>query len=977
MKNIVSLLMLCMVWGVVSAQVDTTFIYRTDMPYGTLDIRIAKSSSRYYYLQPNKTISYREVNGARTNTYLDMTTNWDSSPYTQGNMREKNGTSDYFIMNYRLLFPNNYSTSYDDGYPLIVMMHGAGERGNCWDNNCYHGDRTWTYATNTPPAPETETHELMNNDHNLSQGGKYHLDARNAAGTRFPNDPSMPSKAFPGFILFPQNLNGWSSTPVQDAIRLVRLVVKKYNINPNRIYIHGLSNGGAAVYEAIKRAPWLFAAALPMSAVSDNGALAMAPSIAHIPLWIFQGGIDTAPTPAKTEEYVRQLRNAGASVRYTIYSHLGHGVWNTAYREPDFFKWMLSQSKANIHAFAASPAICKTNGQGVKLEVAAGFFKYQWERNGSIISGATNASYVATSAGTYRARFSRIANPSSSQWNDWSPALTVTELTPPQAKMEQIGTVLLRDLNNFTDAKLKASGDFAHYYWYRNGSRIDLPGSLDDTVQYATIKPGDCTSTCTGSGSYTLVVADYNNCPSPASTAKRLYFNNQAPINITAPGSFTGSAASASSIKLNWSDASSNEEGFEVWRRKVITSTTFSSWSMPVITAAGIRTFTDTGLEPSTKYQYKIRAVSSGGRSNYTPSSSTQYLEVTTSVDNVAPGAPSALTAAQSAVNTVTLSWTGATDNTGIKEYVIYYGSKSVSTGSPQTSYVLKNLTVNTNYSFTVKARDLGGNVGSASNSASANTYMTGLYYEHSTGAWSSIDAINWNIAEFKGTMTRFTISPRTQEDYFNFHYDGYLYINTSGTYQFQTTSSDGTRVEIDGTVVVNNDGIHDALTATGSTRTLSAGPRRITAKYFEYTGSATITVKYKGPDTGNAWMTIPESALRSSGSGTSSGGRVGEPEEEQQITNDQDLVNIYPNPASSGDLNLQLARGENEAEGETIDVSLIDMNGRAYFEKQIYSEEAWHGVRLNSDLQLNNGMYLMVIKQNGKTTKKLIAIRN
>jgi hypothetical protein len=464
MKNIVGLCaLLVTLSGMVSAQVDTSYVYRTGMPYGTLDIRIAKSSTRYYYLQPDRTISYREVNGARTNKYHDMTS-WDSSPYKEGNLRERNGSSDYFIMNYRLLFPNNYTTSYSEGYPLIVMMHGAGERGNCWDDKCYHADRTWTYATNSPPAPETPDHELLNNDHNLSQGGKVHLDARNAAGTRLPNDPSMPSRAFPGFILYPQNLNGWSGSTVQDAIRLVRLIVKKYKIDPDRIYIHGLSNGGIATHEAIKRAPWLFAAALPMSSPSDGGSLAVVSSIAHIPMWLFQGGLDTSPSPKRTEGYVKAFRDAGADVRYTLYSHLGHGVWNSAYREPDFFKWMLSKNKTQIHAFAASPTICKTNGQGVKLEVAAGFHKYQWERNGAIISGATSASYIATTAGTYRARFSRVPNPTSSQWNSWSPSITVTELTPPQAKMEQIGTVHLRDLNGVNDAKLKATSDFAHYY---------------------------------------------------------------------------------------------------------------------------------------------------------------------------------------------------------------------------------------------------------------------------------------------------------------------------------------------------------------------------------------------------------------------------------------------------------------------------------------------------------------------------------
>ncbi|HEU5148553.1 MAG TPA: hypothetical protein VFT90_17620, partial [Chryseosolibacter sp.] len=145
------------------AQVDTSFVYNTSTPYGTLDIRIAKSATRYYYLQEDRTVSFREDGGVRTNTYRDMTS-WDSSPYTEGNLRERSGTADNFIMNYRLLFPAGYQPNFSEGYPMIVMMHGAGERANCWDNSCYWADRSWRPQSNTPPAPTSSTHQLLNND---------------------------------------------------------------------------------------------------------------------------------------------------------------------------------------------------------------------------------------------------------------------------------------------------------------------------------------------------------------------------------------------------------------------------------------------------------------------------------------------------------------------------------------------------------------------------------------------------------------------------------------------------------------------------------------------------------------------------------------------------------------------------------------------------------------------------------------------
>lgn len=432
-----TLLLFCCALSVISfAQVKSQYQYSTTMPYGTLDIRTRISSTDYYYLKENQTFAFRESSpGVKTNTYLDMT-GFDSSPYKQGHLRRKTGTADKFVMNYRLLFPNNYSTTYTEGYPMIVLVHGAGERANCLYNNCYHGGWAYEPNANSPPAPTTATHKLLNNDHSLNIGGKQHLDARNLAGTRLPNDPTMPSRAFQGFVLVAQMFNEWEPLQVQDLIRIVRLHCDKYKIDPNRIYIHGLSIGGYGVYEALKRAPWLFAAALPMSAINDAGIFQhnQQAKVVHVPIWTFQGGQDTKPTPATTNTIVNNFRNAGAIVKYTTYADLGHNVWNRAYGEADFFKWMLSKNKADIHAYKDIKVIVKSTSQYPRLMLGEGFLAYQWERNGAIISGATSNTYTATTPGTYRARFSRLSSaPTTSQWNKWSAAVTITETTAAAA----------------------------------------------------------------------------------------------------------------------------------------------------------------------------------------------------------------------------------------------------------------------------------------------------------------------------------------------------------------------------------------------------------------------------------------------------------------------------------------------------------------------------------------------------------------
>jgi predicted esterase len=954
MKKIINLAIILFAYNAF-AQVDTTFLYKTNMPYGTLDIRIAKSSTQYYYLQEDKTMSYRESSpGVRTDTYLSMLS-WNTSEYTQGNLREKSGMNDNFIMNYRLLKPKDYNASYSSGYPILVMMHGLGERGNCWDDKCYFADRDWNYNTNTPPAPTDPNSILLNNDLNLLNGGSAHLNARNLAGSRLPDAGDMPAGAFPGFVLFPQNLNGWTGNSVQDVIKTVRLLVKKYNIDEDRIYIEGISNGGGGTFEALKRASWLFACAVMMSPISDGFVLSqgMEPTIAHIPLWIFQGGKDKGPTPFYTENHIKQFRDAGAVVRYNLYPDLGHGTWNTAFKEPDFFSWIRAKNKSDIHTYAGNTSICGINS-GVKMELANGFYKYQWQKDGVTIDGATSNSYTAKTAGQYRARFSRVPNPTESQWNQWSAPVAITgQASSPEAKIEQVGTLILPDLNGLNEAQLKAEGEYAHYYWFKNDGIIDFEGDEDDTLNYAVIKSS------VGNGTYTLVTAEFSNCQSAASTPKYIFFNNSAPLNINAPSDFKAEAI-PSGVKLTWNDVSENENGFEVWSRKKVSDTSFSPWALRVLTDANISTYADNNLDPLTVYQYKIRAVSKSGRSDYTPAAEDQYLEVKTSEDHEKPSIPKNLKAKVTSINTVSLTWDASTDNIGVRRYHIYYNtSELAATDSLELSLVLQNLTVNTIYNFTVKAEDLGGNLSDVSNTATASTYVSGLYYEHSTGVWSNLDEIDWSLVEFSGYINNFSLAPKTQDDYFNFKFDGYLTITNPGTYQFSTTSSDGSRIMLDSVVVLDNDGIHErdeVHEVVGENQMLTAGPKRIKVTYFDFIGFDTLVVRYKGPDTGDAWMTIPDEVLKSGVLPTTKS--MG--------------VTVYPNPSGHNDLNLVFQLLDNSP----LYISLIDNLGRTVFEEQINPDKFWQGIKITPPEDLFNGLYLLTVRQNGSAGQCRVAIR-
>lgn len=869
MKKILSLITIILLGGSLKAQVDTSYIYGPRFGDSNIDLRIYINENNYYYLDEGKTFSYRAVDGVPTNTYSSMA-GFNSSQYTEGHLRRKNGPStSQFIMNYRLLFPLQYNENYEEGYPLIIMLHGYGERGNCRSSDCHWATRSWNPNVNNPPAPP-DNGRLLNNDHNLLHGGRQHQGAVNLAAGKLPNDPTLSDKAFPGFVLFPQNLNGWGgSLPsiAYDVIKLIRLMTKRYNIDQNRIYIEGLSEGGSALYHVIRRAPWLFSAAVSFSAINDGGINYhnLQSEIVTIPLRTFQGGKDADPTPGETRGYVNNFRNAGLEVVYELYPHLGHGTWNAGYGEPDFFSWMLGKTKANPHIKYGVDYICGTTGAGVEMIFAKGFFAYQWEKDGVIIPDATTHAFTATTPGTYRGRFSRVPAPGPNDWNRWSDPIVIQEKTLPAPTVSANYSTIFPNINNDNTVTLSTGASEYTYHWYRNGALVNFPfTNQDDTVMQMTV-----TNYAYGEGDYIVKNVD-GSCE--GLSAETVYVRYGTSETLTAPTNLTGTATSASSAYLSWTDNSSNESGFEIWRRKG----TSGKFTFVARTNSNAISFSDSGLEPSMQYHYKIRAVSNTSRSAHAPSNDPAVnVIVTTLVDTESPNAPQNLTVRGNTSNSITLSWDAATDNTGIRQYIITYGSNTVATGSNTAQYKISGLTLNASYTITVKAEDLSGKYSPESNQVTGTTYVNGLYYEHSTGAWLAVNDIDWHFVEYTGSVNNFTLIPRTQEDFFNFLFDGYIYIPESGTYQFQIFSNDGSMLFLDGfnkddltqsRIIDNNTG---NKTVDSEEIYLTQGPHRIVALYFEHMGSQSITVRYRKRDSTGAgwspdWTAIPDAMLTS-----------------------------------------------------------------------------------------------------------------
>ena len=312
------------------------------------------------------------------------------------------------------------------------------------------------------------------------------------------------------------------------------------------------------------------------------------------------------------------------------------------------------------------------------------------------------------------------------------------------------------------------------------------------------------------------------------------------------------------------------------------------------------------------------------------------------------------------------LTWKPSTDNTRIREYHIYYNGDSVFTGSADTTFVLTNLALNTKYDITVRGVDLSKNYSAASNIAKASTYYSGLYYEHTTGSWTQLDSIDWTWAEFTGHVSGFTLAPKTQEDYYNFSFDGYLLIEGGGNYEFRVTSSDGSRLYIDNALVVNNDGLHDVRTAAGGPVSLAAGPHRIYLQYFEHTGKDSLSVEYKGADTGNSWTRVTRDVLKSDPNVVTA---IGDPDNGPE---DSFIVSVFPNPTTQNNIRVMVETVIPAA----IRVKLLDLTGSNLFESTFQPEEIVQGVSVTPAGVMNTGLYLIVVEQGGIVVRKKVLIR-
>ena len=199
-------------------------------------------------------------------------------------------------LEYLQYLPERYGDSDTARFPLVIFLHGAGERGNDLEKLKKHG----------PPMVAMKDH-----------GFPFVLAA-----------PQCPPERW------------WEP---DEVIALTRHLIKTLQIDPKRVHLTGLSMGGFGTWACLAKEPKLYASGVPICGGGDPN---NAPILKDIPIWAFHGEKDEVVGVIKTREMEEAILKAGGlKFRSTYYPNEAHESWIPAYENPALFAWMMLQTR--------------------------------------------------------------------------------------------------------------------------------------------------------------------------------------------------------------------------------------------------------------------------------------------------------------------------------------------------------------------------------------------------------------------------------------------------------------------------------------------------------------------------------------------------------------------------------------------------------------------------------------------------------
>jgi predicted peptidase len=201
---------------------------------------------------------------------------------------------------YLLYLPKDYDKQ--ESWPLLLFLHGRGERGDDLELVKRHG----------PP-------KLI------------------AAG-----------REFPFIVVSPQCPTGQWWEPIE-LLALLDELARAQKVDPDRVYVTGLSMGGFGTWRLAHYAPERLAAIAP---ICGGGEKYWVKEFAHLPTWAFHGGKDALVPPERSQVMVDEMKKEGGQPKLTIYPEAEHDSWTETYENPALYEWLLTQRRT-----AKQPAV--------------------------------------------------------------------------------------------------------------------------------------------------------------------------------------------------------------------------------------------------------------------------------------------------------------------------------------------------------------------------------------------------------------------------------------------------------------------------------------------------------------------------------------------------------------------------------------------------------------------------------------------
>jgi predicted peptidase len=197
---------------------------------------------------------------------------------------------------YLLSLPKGYGQK-DQKWPLMMFLHGAGERGDNLELVKKHG----------PPKL-------------IEQG-----------------------EALPFIIVSPQCPAGtWWPEKVDTLAALLDEIEAKYGVDKDRIYLTGLSMGGFGTWDLACREPARFAAIVP---ICGGGQWYLARRLKNVPVWAFHGAKDSVVPLELSEKMVEAVKRGGGDAKLTVYAEANHDSWTATYNNAELYDWLLSHRR--------------------------------------------------------------------------------------------------------------------------------------------------------------------------------------------------------------------------------------------------------------------------------------------------------------------------------------------------------------------------------------------------------------------------------------------------------------------------------------------------------------------------------------------------------------------------------------------------------------------------------------------------------